>query len=47
MAGTTKIPKSNNQALYISTQLTIFADDNFYVEWNADLGALIANLEKI
>ena len=28
------------------TKLLNFADDNFYVEWNADLGALIVNLEK-
>ena len=38
-------------ALFVSplfdlTQITNFADDNFYVEWNADLGALIVNLEK-
>ena len=28
------------------TQLTNFADDNFCVEWNWDLVALITNLEK-
>ena len=28
------------------TQLTNFADDNFYLEWNADLSLLIINLEQ-
>ena len=38
-------------AIYVSplfdlTQLTNFADDNYYLEWNRDLTALISNLEK-
>ena len=38
-------------ALFVSplfdlTQLTNFADDNFYLEWNTDLALLIVNLEK-
>ena len=38
-------------ALFVSplfdlTHLTNFADDNFYVTWNTDLGVLVINLEK-
>ena len=38
-------------ALFVSplfdlTQLTNFADDNFYLEWNTNLVELIENLEK-
>ena len=38
-------------AIYVSplfdlTHLTNFADDNYYLEWNRDLAALISNLEK-
>ena len=38
-------------AIYVSplfdlTQLTNFADDNYYLEWNRDLTVLILNLEK-
>ena len=32
--------------LFDLTQLTNFADDNFYVAWNTDLGVLVINLEK-
>ena len=32
--------------LFDLTQLTNFADDNFYLEWNTNLGQLIENLEK-
>ena len=37
-------------ALFVSplfdlTQITNFADDNFYVEWNTDLGKLLTDLE--
>ena len=38
-------------AIYVSplfdlTQLTNFADDNYYLEWNRDLTVLVANLKK-
>ena len=38
-------------ALFVSplfdlTQITNFADDNFYIEWNSDLALLIVNLER-
>ena len=38
-------------AIYVSplfdlTQLTNFADDNYYLEWNRDLTVLVENLEK-
>ena len=32
--------------LFDLTQLTNFADDNFYLEWNSDLSLLIINLEQ-
>ena len=32
--------------LFDLTQITNFADDNFYLEWNTDLALLIVNLEK-
>ena len=32
--------------LFDPTQITNFADDNFYLEWNTDLALLIINLER-
>ena len=43
--------KERDNALFVSplfdlTQLTNFADDNFYLEWNTNLARILVDMEK-